>query len=68
MIVKVNGIEVGYVITNKSLTIEEAMYCIGYDIYDQSDCKKGYDEGVEGFCFDDCGVYYFDVEAADMVY
>ena len=40
MIIKVNGIEIGTVCTNRSLTIEEAMYSIGYDITDEEDCKK----------------------------
>lgn len=67
MIVKVNGKEIGYVITNRSLTIQEAMYAIGYDVEDEEDCKEGYNNDVEGFYYDD-GHYYFDTEAAVMEY
>lgn len=68
MKIKVNGIEIAEIITNRSLTIEEAMYSAGYDISEQEDCRRGYEEGVEGFYLDDdCG-YYFDTEAAYMEY
>ena len=68
MIVKVNGKEIGHVITNRSLTIQEAMYAIGYDIEDENDCQEGYNNDVEGFYLDDDGHYYFDTEAAVMEY
>lgn len=68
MIIKVNGIEIGTVCTNRSLTIEEAMYSIGYDINDEEDCKKGYENNVEGFFIDDCGNYAFDRDAAKTEY
>lgn len=66
MIINVNGQRIGQVITNRSLTIAEAMYAIGYDINDQADCKEGYDKGIEGFYLDDCGNYHFDVDAAEV--
>ena len=66
--VMVNGIEIGNVMTNRSLTITEAMYAIGYDINDPADCEKGYNEGVEGFYFDDSQQYSFDIEAAELIY
>lgn len=68
MIVKVNGVVIGNVITNRSLTIQEAMWSIGYDITDAEDCQKGYNDGVEGFYLDDDGNYCFDIDAAEMVY
>ena len=68
MTIKVNGIEIGTITTNRSLTIEEAMYSLGYDISDQDDCRKGYENEIEGFYLDDCGNYYFDYEAAEMEY
>lgn len=68
MTIKVNGIEIANILTNRSMTIEEAMYCAGYDISEQEDCRKGYEEGIEGFYIDDDGNYSFDVEAAEMVY
>lgn len=66
--VNVNGITIGEVRTNRSLTIEEAMYALGYDTTDEEDCKKGYENDVEGFCLDECGNYFFDREAAEMEY
>ena len=66
MIIKVNGIEIGRVTTNRSLTIEEAMYALGYNIKDSADCESGYKSGVEGFYLDDNGNYSFDVEAVTM--
>lgn len=66
MKVLVNGKVIGEIITNRSLTIEDAMYCLGYDINDQDDCKRGYYKEVEGFYLDDCGYYRFDVESAEM--
>ena len=66
--VNVNGITIGEVRTNRSLTIEEAMYALGYDINIQDDCRKAYENEVEGFYLDDCGNYCFDYEAAEMEY
>lgn len=66
--VNVNGITIGEVRTNRSLTIEEAMWSLGYDINDQGDCRIGYEKEVEGFYLDDCGNYCFDYEAAEMEY
>lgn len=66
--VNVNGITIGEVRTNRSLTIEEAMYALGYDINVQDDCRKAYENEVEGFYLDDCGNYCFDYEAAEMEY
>lgn len=63
-----NGKEIATVTTNRSLTLEEAMYAAGWDITDQADCERGYNDGVEGFYLDDEGFYSFDVEAAEMVY
>ena len=68
MKIMVNGKEIGNVTTNRSLTIAEAIYALGYDINDTEDCEKGFNDGVEGFYLDDMGIYSFDVEAAEMVY
>lgn len=68
MKVTVNGIEIASVITSRSLTLEEAMYSAGYDINDSEDCRKAYENGIEGFYLDDDGNYCFDVEMARMVY
>lgn len=68
MTIKVNGVTIGTITTNRSLTIGEAMYALGYDITDNNDCETGYNNGVEGFYLDDCGNYCFDSDAAEMVY
>lgn len=67
MKVKVNGTVIGEVMTNRSLTIEEAMYAIGYDLNDAEDLERGYNEDIEGFCYED-GIYFFDVENVEMEY
>lgn len=64
----VNGEIIGEVLTNRSLTIGGAMWAIGYDITDPDDCKKGYDNGIEGFYLDDNGDYCFDYESAEIIY
>ena len=66
MKIKVNGTVIGEVVSNRRLTLAEAMYAIGYDINDQDDCKSGYENGVEGFYIDDNGEYAFDVDAAEF--
>lgn len=68
MKIRVNGIIIAEVITNKSMTIEEAMHAAGWDINDEDDCRKGYKNNVEGFDLDFSGHYYFDTEAAEMIY
>jgi hypothetical protein len=68
MTIKVNGIEIANIITNRSMTLEEAMYSAGYDINDQDDCREAYENGIEGFYLDDDGNYCFDIEAAKMTY
>lgn len=62
----VNDNEIGRIITNRSLTIDEALYAIGYDLNNEDDLKKGYEDGVEGFYLDDLGFYCFDYEAASL--
>ncbi|MBP5380059.1 MAG: hypothetical protein J6Y64_11045 [Ruminococcus sp.] len=68
MTIKVNGTEIGTITTNRSLTIEEAMYSLGYDINDPEDCQKGYEADIEGFYLDDSGMYFFDYESAELEY
>lgn len=67
MKVIVNGKVIGSVLTNRSLTLEEAMWALGYDINNAEDCREGYEKGVDGFYIDDNGEYCFDVEAANIV-
>lgn len=65
MKIKVNGVVIGEVTTNRSLTIAEAMYALGYDINDQEDLKEGYENGIEGFYIDDNLEYAFDIDAVE---
>lgn len=68
MKILVNGKVIGEIVTNRSMTIEEAMYIHGYDLNNIEDLKRGYEDDVEGFYVDDFGNYAFDIEAAEMVY
>lgn len=62
--ITVDGETVCKVYTNHSMTVEEALLCAGYDISEQNDCRRGYENCVPGFYLDDCGNYCFDIEAA----
>lgn len=68
MKIKVDGVVIADIITNRSMTIEEAMYIAGWDINDEDDCHKGYDENIKGFYLDDDCHFRFDTEAAEMIY
>jgi len=59
---------IGTVTTNRSLTIEEAIYALGYDVTDEEDCEKAYNDGFEAAYIDDMGEYQIDTEACEMVY
>lgn len=61
--VKVNGEKIGEILTNRGLSEKEVMWALGYDITDEDDLKKGYEDGVKGFYLDDNGNYCFDEEA-----
>ena len=67
MTVKVNGIEIGNVVCG-TISIEQAMYALGYDVKDVDDCKRGYDDGLDCFYLDDDGNYCFDGESVEMIY
>lgn len=60
--IKVNGKTIGRILTNRRLTAQEILWSLGYDINDQEDCKKGYEEGIEGFGYED-GEYFFNTKA-----
>lgn len=57
---------VARIVTNHSMTIEEALYCHGYDVNDQEDMKKAYNDGVPGAYYDDCGYYHIDTDGMTM--
>ena len=50
------------------MTIEEALYCYGYDINDQTDMERAYNDGVPGAYYDDCGGYHIDTDGMIMEY
>lgn len=68
MKIAVNGKVIAEVMTNRSLTLAEAMYFAGYDFDSQEDMERGYINNIEGFYLDDEGNYSFDFEAAEMIY
>ena len=58
----VGGKKEGKLITNRSMTNEEILSSLGYDVHDEADCKQGYDDGIECFYHDDNGAYMYDPE------
>ena len=40
-----NGTKIGEVRTNRSLTAEESLWSLGYDVNSQEDCQKAYEKG-----------------------
>lgn len=50
----------GEVATNRSLTVDEMIYSLGYDV--NTDAEKAYEDGFPGAYLDDMGNYCFDVE------
>lgn len=64
--ITVNGDLLGTVRTNRSLTAEEALWALGYDLNDDADMERGYNNDVPGFYLDDCGNYQFDIDAVKM--
>lgn len=63
-----NGKEIAPVITNRSMTIEEALFVIGYDVNNPEDCEKAYSDGFPAAYLDDCGNYGIDVDALALEY
>lgn len=63
-----NGKEVGEVLTNRSMTIVEALWSIGYDINDEDDLEKAYNDGFPAAYKDDNGEYAIDFDGLEMVY
>lgn len=63
-----NGKEIASVITNRSITIEEALFVIGYDVHSPEDCEKAYSDGFPAAYLDDCGNCAIDVDALELEY
>lgn len=66
MKVYVGDIFLGTVVTNRSLTVAEAMYALGYDIMDPDDLQFGYQLCIPGFYMDDHGHFCFDEEVVSF--
>ena len=62
------GEEIGTITTNRSMTAEEALYIIGYDVNDADDCEKAYRDGFEPAYLDDMAHYQIDLEGIELVY
>lgn len=62
-----NGEEVGRVLTDRTLTLEEAIYYgLGIDVNSQEDCEKAYNDCKPYAYLDDCGNYCIDLENMDV--
>ena len=68
MTVFYNEKEIGNIVTNRSMTIKEALWSLGYDIEEPADCEKAYKDGFAPAYIDDNGEYQIDIEACRMVY
>ena len=62
------GRTIAWIITNRSLTVTEALYAMGYDITCEADRKKAYDKGLPAAYIDDYGHYQIDTERLEMKY
>lgn len=62
-----NKKEIGSVVTNKKLTVEEALYSIGYDVYNQEDLEKAYECGFPASYIDDEGICRIDTENIEIL-
>ena len=68
MTIKYYGEAIGTIITNRSMTAEEALYILGYDVNNADDCEKAYRDGFEPAYLDDMGHYQIDVDGFELVY
>ena len=61
-----NGKEAGKVLTNHSLTVEEIIRVLGYDVKSPKDCETAYKRGFLPAYIDDNGEYCIDVESCGV--
>lgn len=59
-----NGKEIAHIYTNMSVTVEEMLHFIGYDV--KTDAEKTYRDEFPGAYLDDVGNYCFDIEGYEM--
>ena len=58
--------EIWSIITNHSMTVEEALYSLGVDVDNQDDCRQAYESGAEYAYLDDYGNYCIDIENIEL--
>ncbi len=63
-----DGKEVGQITTNRSLTVEEALWSLGYDVHDQVDMEQAYRDGFPAAYVNNDGEYAIDVDGIEMQY
>ena len=61
------GEVIGY-FTGDICNVSQAMYTIGYDVTDENDCKKGYENNIAAFYIDSNGKYCFHEELVELDY
>jgi len=61
-----NGKEIGEVVTNQSMTIEEALEFIGYNVYDQDYLQRAYNNDEPWAYINDDGKYDYDFESLEL--
>ena len=57
--VEVDGEIIAEVAADRTMSLYEVMYCAGYDINSDDDCKEAYDRGVKGFRYDKMADFYY---------
>lgn len=57
----------GTIRTNRSITVEEALWCLGYDVNSEEDRKAAYDNCFLPAYIDDDGNYSIDTENIDIM-
>ena len=65
MKVMYNGQQIGEVVTNHGMTVEEALEMIGIDVNDQESLKAAYEKEIPGVCAED--MYFYDVDGIELV-
>ena len=62
-----NGETISEILTNHSMTLQEALYLDGYDINDPDDLARAYDNGEPWAYIDDNGEPACDWDSLDIV-
>ena len=57
-----NGKVIYQVVTNQSMTVEEVLYSIGYDVNSQEDLEKAYKNDEPWVYLDDDGSYSWEFD------